>query len=437
MPKRHRSAVGSWQALFGRLEELVLANSGEDEFQEVFKLLLAKIVSETRPDGQHLFRVWDSPGETARQIDNLLATAAARWKGIMIEAPTSRLSPEHLVICVEALQSFSIRNSTLEALDGLFEYLISKSSKGAKGQYFTPRHVVEACVRIADPSPDELVLDPACGSSGFLIHTFRRVVEENPDLNPRRYAEGQLWGCDIDHRAIQVAKALMLIAGDGHTNLLRLNSLLTSTMEADLFNSTNDEGERNHLSVEDFVRARLRNFKGFDLILTNPPFAGEVRERALLNCYSLAKSPGRNERDILFLERCIRLLRPGGRFAIVLPHNKLGGRQWGYAREWLLRHVRLVAVLGLGRHTFLPHTHQKADVLFGKKRERPVKVAPRDERILFLVSERDGKDSKGEVVERPGALPEAPLWVRADHDLEAAVEAFKGFIRANDIAWGS
>src|SRR5207244_4131658 len=103
-------------------------------------------------------------------------------------------------------------------------------------------------------------------------------------------------------------------------------------------------------AIEDVVTARSRRFKGFDVILTNPPFAGEVRESGLLAGYAVARKSRKMERDVLFLERCVQLLRPGGRLAIVLPHNKLGSRGWSYLREWVVRNMEIIGVLGLGRN---------------------------------------------------------------------------------------
>ncbi|MGH7962341.1 MAG: HsdM family class I SAM-dependent methyltransferase [Candidatus Binatia bacterium] len=308
-------------------------------------------------------------------------------------------------------------------------------AKGQKGQYFTPRHVIDCCVQMIAPGPAETVLDPACGSGGFLIHTLN-YVRRNHDLDVQAYCQTQVWGTDFDHRAIRVAKALMLIAGDGHANLFRLNSLLTPTSNLTLFSTNSEDDGAPRFTIEDVARSKLRGFKGFDIVVTNPPFAGEVRESHILRAYDLARNGRRIERDVLFLERCIDLLRPGGRIAIVLPHNKLGSTHWSYVREWLVRHLRVVAVLGLGRNTFLPHTHQKASVLFGIKRERAVR-RPDNEEVLFLVSERDGKDSKGQTVSRAGVTLDDPQWIRADHDLADVVTLFRDFMSTSDIAWGA
>jgi type I restriction enzyme M protein len=360
--------AGDWESVFGRLQELVLANSGEDDFQEIFKLVVAKLVVEL--DGAGAL----APGE----VDALLAQACARWPGILPAGSRSLLAPEHLRVCVGALAGVRLLDAGLEVMDSAFEHLVSRAAKGAKGQYFTPRPVIDACVRIVKPRDGEAVADPACGSAGFLVQAALGG------------GAGSLWGYDFDARAVQVARALLLIAGHGGARVARVNSLLPGTI---------DGGP-------------------FDVILTNPPFAGEVREPELLAAYELARPRGRTERDVLFLERCVELLRPGGRLAIVLPHNKLAASPWAFAREWLLRRMRVVGVLGLGRHTFQPHTGQKASVLFAHKRAAPLDAAPVGERILFMVSEREGKDARGRAL--------------ADHDLGDCVASFDAFARAED-----
>jgi type I restriction enzyme M protein len=374
--------AGDWESVFGRLQELVLANSGEDDFQEIFKLVVAKLYAEL--DGEEL-----SPGA----VDALIAAACERWPGILPAGSRTLLADEHVRVCVEALAGHRLLDAGLEVMDNAFEFLVSRTAKGAKGQYFTPRHVIDACVRIVKPRAGETVADPACGSAGFLVQALLSGGDGE-----------RMWGFDFDQRAVQVAQALMLLAGDGRSHIARANSLLPGSIEG-----------------------------SFDVILTNPPFAGEVQEPELLAAYELARPRGRTERDVLFLERCVELLRPGGRLAIVLPHNKFAGAQWSAAREWLLRRTRVVGVLGLGRHTFQPHTGQKASVLFAQKRPAPVDAPPAGERVLFMVSEREGKDARGRVLTRPGAAPGAPMWDRVDHDLGACVERFDAFAREDGL----
>ncbi len=429
MSKRHSNRAGDHlESLFLRLEELVLANSGEDEFEEIFKLLLAKLWDE-RSGSPTRFRVHSKESETAEAICSLLREAAKAWPGMILDALQPALSPEHLEVCVEALARHTIAGEDLQVMDGFFEFLVSRTAKGAKGQYFTPRHVVELCVRMMRPSSGHTILDPACGSGGFLIHALNyvRSSEHMSHFEVQAFCENNLWGFDIDARAVRVAKALMILAGDGSANILCLNSLLPPT-RAELFPLP--VADEPSLTIEDICRSRLRRHKGFDLILTNPPFAGEVRERHLLDNYAVAKNKPRIERDILFVERCIRLLKPGGRLAIVLPHNKFAAEAVLPLREWVLKNSRVLAVVGLGRHTFLPHTHQKASVLFLKK-NLPDEDPQRDYPIFFAISEREGKNSKGQFLFRKRCVEHAPLWDKVDHDLEEIVERYHEFCQAN------
>lgn len=184
------------------------------------------------------------------------------------------------------------------------------------------------------------------------------------------------------------------------------------------------------LTIEDVCRSRLRRHRGFDVILTNPPFAGEVRERQLLDEYAVAAGKSRIERDVLFVERCVQLLRSGGRMAIVLPHNKFASENFGYLREWTFRKARVLAVVGLGRNTFLPHTHQKASILFLRKNEDGEKLID-DYNIFFSISERDGKNSKGQLLIKDGSS--GSLWGRVDHDLGEIEREFEAFCSEEGI----
>jgi len=430
MAKRHQTRAGDWESIVGRLQELVLANSGEDEFQEIFKILVAKLYSEKFAGRAPEFQARSSPSETANLINDLLARASSRWPGIIDDHARSRLTDDHLSICAEVIASHSLCDTNLEVLDSFFEFLVSRAVKGSKGQFFTPRQVVECCVKIMNPSPSEVVLDPACGSGGFLMH----VLNHNADrlLESRQeYCSKRLWGCDFDKRAIQIAKALMLVASDGSANLHQLNSLAKAA-SSDLLSFADDSTPR--LTIEDLLRTKARKFRGFDVILTNPPFAGEIRERSVLESYQVAKRNRRTERDALFLERCVELLRPGGRLGIVLPHNKFGSASWSYLREWLAQHLKIVVVLGLDRRAFLPHTHQKTSVLFGIKREKPAR-RPEREPILFVLSESSGKDSAGRIQPRPGTRPEQSAWLRADHDFESVLDQVRSFTRTHEVGW--
>lgn len=434
MAKRHTNQIGNLESLFGRLEELVLANSGEDEFEEVFKLVVAKLWDEHAHDGTR-FRVYSSDAETMGAVVGLLREADKNWSGIVEPMAVPNLTPEHLAICVEAFSKHRILDAGLEVMDSFFEFMVSKGAKGSKGQYFTPRHVIELCVRLLKPSKGETVLDPACGSGGFLFHAldYVREHEKLTTKEVQNYCKSKLWGFDIDGRAVQVAKALMVLAGDGKANVMRVNSLLIPTVSQPLLASL--ESETSLLTIEDIARTRFRKHKGFDVIITNPPFAGEVREKHILDNYITGANKVRVERDVLFLERCVNLLKPGGRIAIVLPHNKFAAESFGGMREWLMKRMRVLGVVGLGRNTFLPHTHQKTSILLAQKRDKPLDKF--DENIFFAISELDGKNSKGQFLFKDFSNDSVRLWDKIEHDFSDVEQEFSAFCQSEQIVFGA
>lgn len=283
--------------------------------------------------------------------------------------------------------------SNLRIMDDAFEYLLPTEAKKKKGQFFTPRHVVEMCVRMLNPTQKEYVMDPACGSGGFLLHAmdwcYPADDNDKRELRKHKYASKYLWGIDFEQRAAKTSRALMLIAGDGHTNIFGpdVNSLDPKTWyetgsgqtlmhglrQAKLTTTPIPENET--LRDEDKAWEYFDNLK-FDVVLANPPFAGEMKDRKMLAHYELArpalkragedKSP-KEERDVLFIERILKMLKPGGRAAIVLPQGKFNNSSLAFIREWILKKARLMAVLGLHPNTFKPHTGTKTSVLFVQK----------------------------------------------------------------------
>jgi type I restriction enzyme M protein len=282
--------------------------------------------------------------------------------------------------------------SNLRIMDDAFEYLLPTEAKKKKGQFFTPRHVVEMCVRMLNHKRSEYVTDPACGSAGFLLHAMEWCYpardHDKREIRKFKYASKYLWGIDFETRAAKTARALMLIAGDGHTNIFGpdVSSLDPKTWYETASGQALMHGLREKkltikkipaqetLRDEDHAWDYFENLK-FDVILTNPPFAGEMKDRKMLAHYELAKpalkrakdKAPKEERDVLFIERVLKMLRSGGRAAIVLPQGKFNNSSLAFIREWILKKARLLAVVGLHPNTFKPHTGTKTSVLFFQK----------------------------------------------------------------------
>lgn len=382
------------------LEELVLADSGVDEFNEIFKIIFAKIWDEkeanenrrSRPNKEVQFKKYEDPELTYDTINGLFKNACSEWPGVFEDNENIKLRKDHLQICIGPIEDKRLMGSNLRIMDDAFEYLLPTEAKKKKGQFFTPRHVIEMCVRMLNPKDYEYVMDPSCGSAGFLLHAMEWAVPakttEEQELRKHRYASKYLWGIDFEARAAKTSRALMLIAGDGHTNIFGPD--VSSIDPRTWYNTKSGKYLMAELSKTKLLKTRIPEGEtftdedkaweyfgemNFDVILANPPFAGEMKDKKMLSQYELAKpalkrakdKTPKEERDVLFIERIIKMLRPGGRAAIVLPQGKFNNSSLAFIREWILRKARLLAVVGLHGNSFKPHTGTKTSVLFIQK----------------------------------------------------------------------
>jgi type I restriction-modification system DNA methylase subunit len=388
MSKRHQFGL-DFVSRIRRMQEIIMSSSGVDEFYEIIRLILAKYFAEGR----------NAAGLPDKPVCNALLRDHGAEIAFIVDGVLEVQTPDHIFEEVrQVLGEASVSGQDFTALDHAFEHLTSRSYKADKGQYFTPRHVVDMCVEALDPKPDELVCDPCCGSAAFLksAHTYQLA----------RYGEiGGLYGFDYSHRACQVARLVSLIGAGGAIAIEQVDSLRLPG--------------RTLLTEGDATVERLMgtSFTGFDVILTNPPFAGDVSSETFAQEYDMARSAGKRlERDVLFIERCIRLLKVGGRLAVVLPDNKVSSRQFRDVRLWLGKNSHVRAVVSLHRYTFLPYTTQKAAVLFAER--QPPALSPYDAQVHFFRSDAAGKSSNGSPVYRPNADPGAPAFQSFAHDLD-------------------
>ena len=438
------------------LEELVLAGAGVDSFNEIFKLIYAKLYDEKYARDRNnalLFRQSSDPNITYSNIQRLFSDAKHEWPGLFLEGEKIQLEPAHLSVCVGELEKIKLYDANLEIVDSAFEYLLPDVAKGKKGQYFTPRHVIDMTVKMLNPREDDYIIDPASGSGGFLTHAMQWVWYHDLDTKSRetkvRYAATHIYGIDFADTAVKISRALMLIAGDGKSHIFKLNSLNPREWQG-------DEGERGKARYE--LKSRLckfndfakdednnKNFKyfNFDVLLTNPPFAGEIKDRALLNDYFLAKNNkdklrNKMERHILFIERALNLIKSGGRMAVVLPQGVLNNTNMQYIRQFLFDKARILAVAGLSVNTFKPHTGTKTSVLFLQKwaeDEDPLKDYP----IFMAVSKKSGKDNSGDYVYKKDGdgniIVDHKGHKAVDHDLDQIADSFIKFAKKEGFSF--
>ena len=478
------------------MEDEVLANAGVDVFEEVFKLIFTKLYDEilSKKDKIRIddfldeklnsnekgdydkikevlakiddkkFRTMEfrNTGQTEtelyKKIQSLFDKAKEKWPGVFPEGSMFDLSPSHLSICVSSLQDVKLFNSNLLVVDEAFEYLVNKSAKGEKGQYFTPRHVIDMCVKMLNPKRGEYMIDPAAGSCGFPVHTIFHITGHlftNADISEEDKDDVlRIFGIDFDEKTVRVARTLNLIAGDGEANVLHLNSL-------DYERWNDKEKDRKWLDTYGKGYGRLENLKKnkndnkdflFDIVMANPPFAGDIKESRIIHKFALGfnekgKALSMVGRDILFIERNLEFLKPGGRMAIVLPQGRYNNTNDNEIRKFITKNARILAVVGLHPNTFRPHTGTKTSVLFVQKWDDKICPKKEDYRIFFAVSEKGGKNNSGDYEFVPNGNGQYKLdkngHLIVDHDLHnhdgelqnGVAEAFIDFAKSEKLSF--
>lgn len=463
----------SLKDLILEMEDEVLAGAGVDVFEEVFKLIFTKLFDEMesgrKPDRNLEFRNYgDTETELKEKLQTLFDKAKDKWQGVFTDDAKILLTPSHLSVCVASLQDVKLFNSNLDVVDEAFEYLINKSSKGEKGQYFTPRYVIDMCVKMLNPKANEKMIDTAAGSCGFPVHTIFHVwenilkskglshshlftLEEKP-AECTDYVQDNVFAIDFDEKAVRVARTLNLIAGDGQTNVMHLNTLdyerWDETIKDENWSDTYSEGWKTLKKLRTDKHSN-RDFN-FDIIMANPPFAGDVKESRILAKYDLSRSAtlekvnvnnvlsgckvvigeptfpetlnnnvetvyqmsdgtfrktklkqaSKMSRDILFVERNLDFLKPGGRMAIVLPQGRFNNSSDKSLREYIADRCRILAVVGLHSNVFKPHTGTKTSVLFVQKWDDVLCPKVDDYNIFFATMQEPSKDNSGDKIYR-------------------------------------
>ena len=321
-------------------------------FDELCKIIFVKIRDEKR--GRKTGEYYDFQIKTHEKAESVYKRLDAIYQEAKQKDPevfkeSLKIDPEELYTVVGHLQSVSLNKTDLDTKGVAFEQFMEDFFKGKSGQYFTPREIVSFAVKMMDIKNDDLVLDPACGSGGFLLHALDEVRNqaeeyyEGDDAEKYRFwhdfAQNNLFGIEINDSIARVAKMNMIIHDDGHTNVIGFDAL-------------EDVGK---------MTEKNRGFEKnrFDVIVTNPPFGANVKrsEHPYLEKFALGQN-GKKSRDnqkteILFIERCIDFLKPGtGQMAIVLPDGILTNSSLQYVRDFIMERAQILAVVSLPQFAF-------------------------------------------------------------------------------------
>lgn len=377
--------------------------------QQIINVLFCKVYDEMDkgPDEFVEFRVGiDEDAETVHQrVLDLFAAVKNRYTDVFSRTDGIEIDPENLAYVVGELQNYSITESSRDSIGDAFEVFIGPSLKGAEGQFFTPRNVVRMMVEVLQPQPHERVMDPACGSGGFLLmaleYVWRQVEADGSRKKwdgqrtdtERRYVATQFFkGIEKDRFLAKVTKAYMAIVGDGRGGIFCDNSLLPPS------------------SWDPVLRQDIP-LGSIDVLLTNPPFGTRIpiKGKEVLSQYDLAHKFEKDRQDksrhvrsskvlasqspqLLFIERCLQLLKPGGRMGIVLPESIFGMPTYTHVVQWLRERCEIVGIVSLPEEVFQPHTHAKVCAVF----IRNVPPSNNPERPIFMsVVQWCGHDSRG------------------------------------------
>jgi len=375
---------------FRRCHNYIAGNQGLQKpqaFWELLKLIFCKIRDERYNDEVEFFTAANErqgingPLKVQRRIEALFGQVRADYPTIFRESEQIELKPVVLAYLVTQLQMYSLLESDVDVKGRAYEEIVGSNLRGDRGEFFTPRNICRMAVAMLDPGEKQFVLDPACGTGGFLITAMNHVIEkvriaETVKLGNnlerleravrervRKFADQFIVGMDFNPELVKATKMNMVMNNDGAGGLFQANSLAApATWEDDL-------RERDLMSR-------------VDLLFTNPPFGSQIQvnDPAILEQYDLGynwlydkdsdrwSKSDRLQRsqppEILFIERCVRFLKPGtGRLAIVLPDGILGSPGLGYVREWILRNTRVLASIDLHPDTFQPFVSIQTSVL--------------------------------------------------------------------------
>ena len=359
------------------LDKVVVSDTNvtrrEDQLDQLCNLLLLKLESDrearSSPDDPVFFRNLESPTKTASAIRERYREFVELYPGVFLteQDKVLRLADQTIDACVEQLAGLRLIDLGVTAFALAFQVLRSEALKQGEGQYFTPQPVIEAGVRLMEIGYGDLILDPACGTGGFLVQAILELKHNRPGISDgdlSRWAQTHIFGIDKDAIGVKLTKAAMQIAGDGSAHCVRGDSIRTQMWQVDF----------PHLETREFKDGR------FTVIITNPPFGSNLKVSAQdcrLEGLRIAKR-GKDtftdlEIGLLFLERAYRLLRDGGRLGIVLPETYFFSTSYEFVLDWIASRFEIVAVANIPMEAFQGFCRAKTNFYVFRKRKNPGK----------------------------------------------------------------
>lgn len=468
-PERSHSrkpANDSLIKVFKRSHDYIYANEGrkKDAFWQLLYLIFCKLYDEKRRFTEfekgisYRKKFWvgvkeQNTNEGRKAVADRIKSLFKELKdddifsGVFDGNESIDLTDKGLAFIAGELAKYSFLDATVDVKGLAYETIVSNTLKQEAGQFFTPRNIIRAMVEMLNPDEHTRVLDPACGSGGFLVmvldHVRKKIAAEMyPELDEvlitekynsyevnervKNYAENSIFGFDFDPDLKKAARMNMVMAGDGHANIFHVNSLAYPNWEHP------QEIEKIKIAIEE----SLKNMKDistnytpdargkFDMVFTNPPFGTKVKvDKEIAERYHLSKYSDAPE--VLFIEACYDFLKEGGKMAIVLPDGILGNPNTLPVREWILDKFKILASVDLAVEAFLPQVGVQASLLFLEKKtshERNlVHDGGEDYEVFMAIAEKLGKDRRG-----------VPIYVRDEDGAEILFDTEKKYLAYNE-----
>lgn len=429
---------------FRRCHNYIAGNQGlqkPEAFWELLKIIFCKIHDERSSDEVQFFatskerHALNGQLKVKKRLGDLFHEVKSEYNAIFRENEEIDLSADVLSYIVTQLQMYSLLESDIDVKGRAYEEIVGSNLRGDRGEFFTPRNICRLAVHMLDPGERQIVLDPACGTGGFLITAMNHVIEkirtaeidkwggniERAEAAIRariqKFAQGYIIGTDLNPNLVKAAKMNMVMNNDGAGGLFQANALWSPGRWEDALRERGIMGQ-------------------IDLLFTNPPFGSKIpiEDPGTLEAYDLGHAwsyDSKNDKwkmqdtiqksqppEILFIERCVRLLKPGtGRCAVVLPDGILGSPGLGYVRDWILKHTRVLASIDLHPDTFQPHVSVQTSLLVLERKsagEIAVEEAAgrlNDYQVFMAVANHIGHDKRGNIT-----------YVRDEHGNEIVEE---------------
>ncbi|MHA1486891.1 MAG: N-6 DNA methylase [Promethearchaeota archaeon] len=389
-PNLKKTFVAINQHLYGKFKYADTDTRARSK--EIINLLLCKLVDEINKSPEDELDIYIREEETEKELLERIQTffqlnVKKKYPDVIGENEQITLNKDLLFIVIKELEHISLLESSKDILSDAFEIFVSKMLKDEGGQFFTPPNIAKFMVNYLDPEENSKVLDPACGHGGFLLETKDLLWSKIDSEQKKVKIISNLHGIDKDLFLARICKLYLEILSSGKSNVFCEDSL-------------------DPISYRDQAKKVIKN-NYFDSILTNPPFGAKIpiNNKELLNEYEFGhiwkningnwqkqeKIVKQQPPQILFIERCVQLLKESGKLGIVLPEGIFGNPSNRYIWDFLKSNGKILGIISLDQNTFQPYTCNKTSILFFQK----LKDIPNDYKIDFAIIDNVGHDKGG------------------------------------------